>query len=89
MERPVGDGTLVLIADTYLLSNEAMRTERYRFVVWVGRQDHSKIDAIELYDHEVDPQENQNLAGRPEQAALVARLMTQWKAGWRAAGPKS
>ncbi|MBI5693085.1 MAG: sulfatase [Verrucomicrobia bacterium] len=70
------------------LMGYAMRTDRYRFVVWVGRNDHSKVDAIELYDHETDPQENQNLAGRPEHAALVARLMTQWKAGWRAAGPK-
>ena len=69
------------------LMGYAMRTERYRFVVWVGRNDHSKIDAIELYDHQTDPQENQNIAKRPENAALVAQLMTQWKAGWRGAQP--
>ena len=49
----------------------AMRTERYRLVVWVARDDHTKIDAIELYDHANDPQENQNIAQRPENAALV------------------
>ena len=69
------------------LMGYAMRTERYRFVVWVGRNDHSKIDAIELYDHETDPQENQNIAKRPENAALVERLMTQWRAGWQGAKP--
>jgi len=69
------------------LMGYAMRTERYRFVVWVGRNDHTKIDAIELYDHQVDPQENQNIAKRPENAALVEKLMTQWRAGWKGAVP--
>ena len=69
------------------LMGYAMRTERYRFVVWVGRNDHSKIDATELYDHATDPQENQNIAQRPENAALVEKLMTQWNAGWKGAMP--
>jgi hypothetical protein len=30
----------------------SMRTDRYRFTVRVGRQDHSRVDAIELYDHQ-------------------------------------
>ena len=67
----------------------SMRTERYRFTVWVGRNDHSKVDAIELYDHTTDPQENQNLAKRPEHAALVAQLMEQWKKGPAGALPLS
>ena len=58
------------------LMGYSMRTERYRFTVWVGRNDHSKVEAIELYDHTTDPQENQNLAKRPEHAALVARLLS-------------
>jgi len=69
------------------LMGYAMRTERYRFVVWVGRNDHTKVDAIELYDHQTDPQENQNIAKRPENTALVEKLMTQWKGGWRGAVP--
>jgi hypothetical protein len=28
----------------------------------------------ELYDHQTDPQENQNIAGRPENAALIGSL---------------
>ncbi|MBI5382638.1 MAG: sulfatase [Opitutae bacterium] len=67
----------------------AMRTERYRFVVWVARNDHTKVDAIELYDHQTDPQENTNLAKRSEHAALVEQLMAQWRAGWRGALPKT
>ncbi len=66
----------------------SMRTDRYRFTVWVGRQDHSRIDAVELYDHQVDPQENTNIAKRPANAELVKQLMEQWKAGWKAAKPK-
>jgi arylsulfatase A-like enzyme len=65
----------------------SMRTDRYRFTVWVGRQDHSRVDAIELYDHQADPQENVNIASAPANADLVRGLMEQWRAGWRAAKP--
>lgn len=70
------------------LMGYSMRTERYRFTAWADRLDHSKIEALELYDHETDPQENTNVANRPENAALVARLAAQLRAGWRAAGPR-
>ena len=65
----------------------SMRTDRYRFTVWVARKDHTKIEAIELYDHQVDPQENTNIAKLPANAALVEKLMTQWRAGWKGALP--
>jgi arylsulfatase A-like enzyme len=63
----------------------SMRTERYRFTVWVDRKNHSQVEATELYDHQTDPQENVNVAGRAENAALVKKLMEQWRGGWRAA----
>ena len=69
------------------LMGYSMRTDRYRFTVWVGRQDHSRIEAIELYDHQTDPQENANVAKGPANAALVERLMEQWKKGWQGALP--
>jgi len=69
------------------LMGYAMRTDRYRFTVWVDREDHSKIDAKELYDHQADPQENVNIANLPENAALVATLMEQWQKGWKGAKP--
>lgn len=71
------------------LMGYSMRTDRYRFTVWVNRNDHSKVDALELYDHKTDPQENQNLANRPDNAGLLEQLMAQWKQGWQGARPKS
>ena len=69
------------------LMGYSMRTERYRFTVWVGRNDHTKVDAIELYDHQTDPQENTNIAKQPANAELVAKLMAQWQQGWQGAKP--
>lgn len=69
------------------LMGYSMRTDRYRFTAWVDRQDHSKVEALELYDHQTDPQENQNIAKMPANADLVNRLMGQWKQGWQAAKP--
>ena len=71
------------------LMGYSMRTERYRFTVWVGRQDHSVIDAIELYDHQTDPQENTNIAKASGNEDLVKRLMAQWRQGWQGAKPQS
>jgi len=43
------------------------RTERYRYTVWpLGRE--------ELYDHETDPDEMVNLAGRPELQEILEKL---------------
>jgi flagellin-specific chaperone FliS len=65
----------------------SMRSDRYRFTVWLDRHDHSKIDSAELYDHQSDPLENTNIAREPANSALVAQLMEQWKMGWQAAKP--
>jgi arylsulfatase A-like enzyme len=62
----------------------SLRTERYRFTRWVMRADGSE-QARELYDHQSDPQENQNIAERPENRALVEALTRQLEAGWKAA----
>ena len=69
------------------LMGYTMRTDRYRFTVWVGRKDHDQLDAIELYDHQNDPQENNNIAKEPSNTALVQKLMMQWRCGWQGAKP--
>jgi iduronate 2-sulfatase len=69
------------------LMGYSMRTERYRFTVWVARNDHTKVSAMELYDHQTDPQENTNLANLPASAVLVERLMAQGRRGWQGALP--
>ncbi|MFZ5831935.1 MAG: sulfatase [Planctomycetota bacterium] len=64
----------------------SMRTPRYRFTQWLGAT--GTVIATELYDHQVDPAENVNIAERPEDAGLVADLARRLKAGWQAAKPE-
>jgi iduronate 2-sulfatase len=45
----------------------SLRTDRWRYTEWGAR-------GLELYDHTKDPDENENLAGRPEHAALIREL---------------
>jgi iduronate 2-sulfatase len=67
------------------LMGYTMRTERYRLTRWVHTADHTKVDAVELYDHQADPQENKNIATDPANTALVEKLTQQWLAGWQGA----
>ena len=67
------------------LMGYTMRTDRFRLTRWVDRRDHSRLDAVELYDHESDPQENVNVAGDPQYASKLEELTAQWEAGWRGA----
>lgn len=70
------------------LMGYAMRTDRYRLVVWkdVRRPDAEPI-FVELYDHKTDPSETVNIAlDNPE---LVARLLAQFRSGWRGNLPRS
>lgn len=55
----------------------AMRTSQWRFIEWTkaGEQ-----PVFELYDSVRDVQNDQNLAGRPEHAALLAKLSGQLRA---------
>jgi iduronate 2-sulfatase len=65
-----------------------MRTDRYRFTVWVDRRHPTEAPlSIELYDHSTDPHEHVNVAERPENAELVAKLRAQWLRGWQGARP--
>ena len=56
------------------LMGYSLRTGRYRFTQWVHRNDPTKVDAIELYDHQNDPEENVNVAGLSENEAVVKDL---------------
>ena len=51
----------------------ACRTEHHRFVEWRNMET-GEILAEELYDVRTDPQENVNLAGRPDQKPAVEGL---------------
>jgi arylsulfatase A-like enzyme len=69
------------------LMGYSMRTDRYRFTRWDPRGKAGEPDAVELYDHQSDPQENQNLAADPQHRQLVEQLHRQLTAGWKAARP--
>jgi iduronate 2-sulfatase len=60
----------------------SMRTDRYRLTRWLNRNE-AEV-ARELYDHQTDPQENVNIADRPENREVVEELTKQMQAGWRA-----
>ncbi|MCP4783676.1 MAG: sulfatase [Fuerstiella sp.] len=62
-----------------------MRTEKYRYARW--QDPRGNIVGHEIYDHVDDPQENTNLANRPESAQLLQQLDQQLNAGWREALP--
>ena len=69
----------------------SMVTERYHLVEWHTWDNDQKtagdLVARELYDNRADPEENQNLADRPEHVKLVQDLSRQLRTGWRAARP--
>ena len=67
----------------------SMVAERYHYVEWFHWDNEKKIAydqvGVELYDNQADPEENVNIAEKPENAELIARLSKQLKAGWREA----
>ena len=50
--------------------------------------DPKKADAVEVYDHVEDPDENVNMAVDPANEELVKQLTEQYLKGWRGALPK-
>ena len=65
----------------------SMRTDRHRFVCWRDDRQPGKPVAVELYDHQNDPDENVNIAVDQANADLLKQLTQQWRDGWRKALP--
>jgi arylsulfatase A-like enzyme len=63
----------------------SMRTDRYRYTEWVSTDGKRTVVARELYDHQTDPLETANLAGKQPQ--VVQQLGDQLARGWRGAIP--
>ncbi|MFD2886997.1 sulfatase [Chitinophaga cymbidii] len=64
----------------------AIRTDRYRYVEWRDFKTDA-IKATELYDHQVDPDEVNNIANIATNAALTGKLKQQLHDGWQRARP--
>lgn len=60
-----------------------VRTDRYRYVEWYSwnkdRNSVSELLSKELFDHDMDPKESQNLANRPENNKLIQELHEKLK----------
>jgi arylsulfatase A-like enzyme len=69
----------------------AIRTDRYRYVEWYewNAEENTSGELLwkELFDHQIDPLENLNIAEYPESAVIVDSLSLQLKKGWRYARP--
>lgn len=69
----------------------AIRTDRYRYVEWyvwnAGENMPGELLCKELFDHQVDPLENKNIAEDPESVQIVETLSLELKNGWRNARP--
>ncbi len=63
----------------------SMRTDNYRYTEWI--KDEKDVVGVELYDYKADPQGNVNIAGKPENKELVAKLAKMLKEGWKGAAP--
>ncbi|MGI5818533.1 MAG: sulfatase [Armatimonadota bacterium] len=65
----------------------SMRTDRHRYTEWQAARGAGEVIATELYDHEVDPGENVNIAAREENAGLLLELSAMLAEGWQGALP--
>jgi iduronate 2-sulfatase len=68
-------------------TGRSLRTERYRFTRWSQTKAPDSTVALELYDFLKSPVELENIALRPENAALVKELTAKLEAGWKPAKP--
>jgi len=68
------------------LMGYSMRTDRWRYTEWIDRETGEAV-ARELYDHVNDPAENENVAEKADNRAVVKQLSTQLAKGegWREA----
>lgn len=69
----------------------SMVTDRFHYVEW-RTWDHIKgvageLKVTELYDHQSDPDENQNISGDSKNATLISKLAQQLQGGWKEAKP--
>ena len=78
-----------LAAGKWDLMGYTLRTDRYRFTRWNKVAAPAEYDTHELYDHNIDPAENENLAGRPEYDAVVRDLSARLTSGWKGSLPPS
>jgi uncharacterized sulfatase len=63
------------------VDGRSVRTERYRYINWQAETGAGE----ELYDHDADPREINNLATSPRHASVLEEMRRILKSGWQAA----
>jgi arylsulfatase A-like enzyme len=79
MERP--DGPWKRAVFSRCDDGDSVRTNRFRYTFY---RDKAGNTAEMLYDHDNDPGENVNIAGRPENAEIVNQMRRLLDTGWEA-----
>ena len=74
----------------HMVMGYTMRTARYRYTEWVHfkpapifKPKWDQVYGVELYDHQVDSEENHNVANETAYKPIVAGLSKQLHQGWR------
>jgi len=68
------------------ITGNSIRTERWRYTEWTNAG--NQRVGTELYDHQDDPAENENVAGDPKNSAIISDVAQRLQAGWKAALPR-
>ena len=73
-----------------------VRTDRYRYTEWPEftyapdyKPNWNNLFGVELYDHQIDPEENKNRVYDPSYQTTVKELSKTLRDGWRAAIPNN
>lgn len=83
--------------DGNMVMGYSIRTEQFRYTIWT-MYDHTEYKPFsfnrnahgaELYDHDIDPEENVNRVNFPKYKEQVAKLHKKVAQGWRDALPPS
>jgi arylsulfatase A-like enzyme len=68
-----------------MVMSYTIQTDRYRYTEWI-KGSSGELVARDLFDHQMDPDENVNISGLPENVGLMDELsgLLQRGKGWRA-----
>ena len=71
----------------------SMQTKQYHYIEWYHwdnvKKEKGNFAATELYDHFVDPNETENVAGISDKTEIIKSLSVQLSKGWKGALPKN
>ncbi len=71
----------------------SMQTKQYHYIEWYHwdnvKKEKGDFAATELYDHFVDPNETENVAGVSDKTEIIKSLSIQLSKGWKGALPKN